>query len=209
MPVKTISETIRSDNSYDNVVFKDSDNTKLKISGVTFSHCIFQHCIFTETIFTRCYFENCKFMNCTANLSKYIETTIPDGVFEASSFIGADFTKIKTLLGFSISFVQCDLSFAQFSQLAMPKSSFIRCNLKDADFTEAKLAESSFLFSSLVRTIFARADLYKADLRGAKDYVINPKDTSVKKARFSQPDVMSFLDVFEIKVEEPPEESND
>jgi uncharacterized protein YjbI with pentapeptide repeats len=91
----------------------------------------------------------------------------------------------------------------------MPKSSFVRCNLKEADFTEAKLAEANFMFSRLERAVFTRADLYKADFRGAKDYFIDPKNTSVNGARFSQPDVMSFLDVFGIVIDQPPEENND
>jgi uncharacterized protein YjbI with pentapeptide repeats len=123
------------------------------------------------------------------------------------SLIGADFTKIRTLLITSIAAEDTNFSFAQFTHQKIPKSTFLRCNLRDADFTEATLKGSSFKMSDLERTIFSHADISDCNFIGAKRYYIDPKTSFLKGSTFSQPDVMSLLDALEIKISDEEEAS--
>ena len=58
--------------------------------------------------------------------------------------------------------------------------------MKEVDFTEAELGEASFTGSNLEGAKFERTDLRKADFRGAQNYLIDPRDNKVQKAKFSR-----------------------
>ena len=73
----------------------------------------------------------------------------------------------------------------------MHGSFFEECDLTEADFRECNLEEA----------VFVNDNLMKADLRGAKNYVISPESNRVRKAKFSFPEVMSLLKCLEIEVE--------
>ena len=76
------------------------------------------------------------------------------------------------------------------------------CVIKEADFSEAKLIKASFSGSDLERTNFHRADLTNVDFSGAKNYRIDVRETAVKGAKFSMPEVLELLHALDIKIEQ-------
>jgi len=57
-----------------------------------------------------------------------------------------------------------------------------------------------FCGSRLDGARFCGADLREADLSGATGYAIDPRETRVKGARFTAPDVLARLDPFDIVI---------
>ena len=75
------------------------------------------------------------------------------------------------------------------------------CAIHESDFTNAYLANYDFGFTDLQSCVFRSADLKGANFVGAKNYYIDPTQNKLKEAKFSQPDVLSLLAAFEIKIE--------
>ena len=68
---------------------------------------------------------------------------------------------------------------------------FDSCRLTGADFHGVRLGESQF----------TRCALDKADFRDAQGYCIDPANNTLRKARFSFPDVVRLLDFTGIQIE--------
>ncbi len=92
----------------------------------------------------------------------YSRTNFNEGFFESSSFI------------------EVDLSFADFSLIRMYESSFMNCFMEGTDFTAAEFGQVIFKNVNLTKAIFrgavfsefdfSRTDLSYVDFRGAKDF---------------------------------------
>lgn len=74
----------------------------------------------------------------------------------------------------------CQLAMGSFSGLDLRGARFERCVLTDADFDEATLRDVVVDDCSLAGARFVRADLRGADLRGARDVVIDVRETRVE-----------------------------
>jgi len=83
----------------------------------------------------------------------------------------------------------------------MIELSFKSSELQDCDFYEAILAGADFSDCNLKGSLFENCDLREADFRRAMNYAIDPTQNKLKKARFSMPEVLSFLAPLEIEIE--------
>lgn len=87
-----------------------------------------------------------------------------------------------------------------FSDLKMKRASFAGCKVKECSFNETYLSEADFRGADLEESIFHHADLSHADFRDAKNYSIDPQSNTLKKARFSIPEVLSLLKFYDIQI---------
>ena len=88
-----------------------------------------------------------------------------------------------------------------FSNLKMNDMSFDGSNIIDCDFYGAYLNKASFHGCELKGTLFENCDLRQADFRNATAYTIDPLQNKVKKARFSMPEVLSFLAPYDLEID--------
>ena len=115
-------------------------------------------------------------------------------------------TDIKTFIGsytqaineskkllFSIELDHCQLLLCNFSNMNLQHMSFGDCELKECDFYMANLEGADFSNCNLEGAIFEGCDLNSADFRYATNYQIDPAKNKVRKAKFSMPEVLSFL----------------
>ena len=72
--------------------------------------------------------------------------------------------------------------------------------LVGADFDEATLRRAVVDDCSLAGARFVRADLRDADLRGARDYVIDPRETRVEGLRVDVTGALGLLAPFGVAV---------
>ncbi len=72
----------------------------------------------------------------------------------------------------------------------------------NCDFTEVDLSGADFKKSEFRETLFQQCNLEKADFTDARGYTIDPVSNKIKGARFSHPDVMSFLAYLGIEIED-------
>jgi len=82
-----------------------------------------------------------------------------------------------------LQFQDCILTNASFYKTKLKKTQFIHSKLNEVDFTEADLTASVFTNADLSNAIFSFTNLEQADLRGAKDYVIDPETNKLKKSK--------------------------
>ena len=78
---------------------------------------------------------------------------------------------------------------------------FEESKITDCDFGNSNLSESSFKESYLSGSIFDNCNLQKTDFRNSKDYSFNINKNKVKGAKFSYPEALNLLNVFEIKID--------
>ena len=83
----------------------------------------------------------------------------------------------------------------------MKKTHFNKSQLKECSFTDTQLEGANFTEADLQGSTFHKCKLDKADFRGTKNYAINLKTNSAKKAKFSYPEVMTLLQFFDIIID--------
>lgn len=165
---------------FSNILFKNSDFTSKELNAIEFTDCTFENCDFSMTqlnnvVLTRIKFDNCK-------------------------LLGIDFSKCSKF-AFSVNFTNCILNYSHFNKNNLGKVNFTNCQIKEANFFDTDLSKANFNNSDLQNTIFERCQLVNADFRNARNYIINPTENNIKKARFDFPGVLGLLQHFDIVIE--------
>jgi uncharacterized protein YjbI with pentapeptide repeats len=75
------------------------------------------------------------------------------------------------------------------------------CEVKDADFAEADLSNGDFKNTDFEKTRFFKTNLSGADFKGARNYSIDARNNTLKKTRFSYPEVLTLLNSLDIIIE--------
>ena len=92
------------------------------------------------------------------------------------------------------------LSGANFSRMSLEGQNFGGCELHNCDFIGADLRKADFSGADLHNSVFHHTDLRNCDFRDARNYLINPTENKLAKARFSWPEALALLEVLEIEV---------
>jgi uncharacterized protein YjbI with pentapeptide repeats len=114
--------------------------------------------------------------------------------------MGVDFEHCSDYL-FTLGFEACTLNLSSFYKRALKKTSFINCQLQEVDFIESDLSGSVFKGSDLKNAKFENTNLEKVDFRGAINYVFDPDQNRVKKAKFSLSQVVGLLGKYDITID--------
>ena len=93
------------------------------------------------------------------------------------------------------------MQLCNFSQLKMMEHSLEGSTIQDCDFYQTNLEGAVFNSCDLKGSLFDECNLSEADFRSAKNYNINPAQNKLKKAIFSMPEVLAFLEPLGIVVE--------
>jgi uncharacterized protein YjbI with pentapeptide repeats len=75
------------------------------------------------------------------------------------------------------------------------------CTLHEVDFTEADLSASTFDNCDLLNASFDKTILEKADFRTSYNYIIDPENNRIKKAKFSRNGIAGLLNKYDIEIE--------
>jgi len=186
-------EIIEGEN-FKSINFSENPLIKANYEDCTFTNCDLSDCDLSYLVFSECTFEGCDLSNCKLNT-----TSFKDVKFQNCKMLGLQFSDCKDFL-LSFEFDGCQLDYASFYNLNIPKTNFLNCQLKEVDFIEANLFSSRFPGCDLNGALFENTNLEKADLRGATSYHINPDWNKLKKAQFSMPDVVGLLSHLDIKI---------
>lgn len=145
---------------------------------------------------------------CTIERVDLSRVRMPDAVLDGCTFSGckALATSWSTLRAPVITpepstWVDCQLSMGSFTELDLTGVRFERCVLTDADFDGAILRGTVIEDCSLGGARFVRADLAGADLRGARDYIIDPRETNVRGLMVERVGALGLLAPFAVVVE--------
>ena len=191
---------ILSKKDWDSHTFQKIQLAGADLSSMNFEDCDFKDCEFMDCNLRNVSFDNCSFHNCNISNSNLHRSKMGEVLFTDCKLVGMDFSICKKLL-FSMKLENCNLLMCNFSGLKLDEMSFSASVLKDSDFYEASLSGSDFSRCDLLGTLFENCDLEKADFRLATNYAIDPTKNKVKKAKFSMPEVLSFLAPLELDIE--------
>jgi len=180
--------------------FASKDFSGKKLAAKSFTNCCFENCNFTESIWRNIHFASCTFTRCNLSLVKLEGSRLHDVVFVDCKIVGAEFFKCDKVF-FSIEAKGSFFQYCNFSDRNMKSTSFGGSKCKECHFTNTNLVQADFQGVDLLGTVFHGCDLSKADFRTATNYIIDPRNNRVAKAKFSFPEVVRLLDGFEIVVD--------
>ena len=181
-----------SDTTYKDLNFSEKELLE------EYDNCTFLNCIFNDAssvVFEDCTFNSCDFSNCKVDNTSFKEVT-----FKGCKLLGVLFTHCNPFL-LDFDFSECNLQFASFYNLTIPKTTFNNCKIIKTDFTECSLKESRFNSCDLSGSIFENTNLEKCNFTTAYNFKINPTNNKVNKARFSKGNSFGLLDSFNIIID--------
>lgn len=191
--------TILSEESYADRTFSGLHQDEgHKTANTEFYDCIFTNCRFFKSAFFYCVFENCKFENCDLSLSLMRSTSFRDVNFYDTKLSGIQWADAAIPL--NVNFYRCLLNYSGFIGVDLSNTEMLECQVKDADFSEANLSKARCSFSDFSGARFMNSNLTRADFTNAVNYAIHPHGNTLCKTKFSSPEVLSLLDVFDIIV---------
>ena len=173
-----------------------SDET---IKSITYEECVFNDCSFINVKLVNCRFVTCKFNDCTLSAVTPMDCRLVDVAFNSCKTIGIDWTKTQQFR--EIVFKNSQLNYANCRLLKIQKIKMADCEVKDADFAEADLSNGDFKNTDFEKTRFFKPTLSGADFKGARNYAIDPRSCTLKKTRFSYPEVLALLQGLDIIIE--------
>lgn len=165
-----------------------------------YEHCTFEGCNFSDFNFADYKFMDCNFINCDFSNALVSNAAFREVNFNDCKMLGLDFEYVNSF-GFSINIKNCNMMHSSFYKIDLRKSKFIKTLLKNVDFTEANLSKIIFDHCNLSNAVFNRSNLQGCDFRSAFDFIINPENNNIKKAKFSTSNIIGLLDQFDIIVE--------
>jgi uncharacterized protein YjbI with pentapeptide repeats len=186
-------------------IIEDKTFTKIGTEDIAghkrnYEHCRFVNCDFSYADFGGIIFADCRFDGCNLSLIKLSDTGLQNIMFKDCKVSGADFSKSRDFL-FEVSFDNCILDNAIFYKKKNKGAKFTDCSLVETDFTEADLTDVQFNNCNLNRAFFDRTILKNADLRTSYNFIIDPDNNNIKKARFSIHGLPGLLTKYDIRIE--------
>jgi uncharacterized protein YjbI with pentapeptide repeats len=188
-----------TEENYYQQAFNRVELTEETIKSITFEECTFEGCSFISTKLTDVRFAACKFNDCVLSAVIPMNSRFDDVTFTSCKTIGIDWTKAQMFR--EIVLKNCQLNYSNFRFMKIHKLKMTGCETIDADFTEADLTNGDFRNTNFEKTRFIKTNLTGADFRGAKNYIIDPRANTLKKTRFSYPEVLTLLNSLDIIIE--------
>lgn len=167
------------------------------LANYSFLDCAFFNCNFSEAVLDSTRFCSCTFKNCNLSLVKIAGVRFQDVQFIDSKIVGGEFFKCDPRF-FSVHFKNCILQYCNFSDLNMKNAKILESKLMECYFTNTCLAAAEFSKTDLAGTVFHNCDLSKADFSSTRNYAIDPQVNVIKKAKFSLPEAITLLQIFDI-----------
>ncbi|PKO00896.1 MAG: hypothetical protein CVU42_01930 [Chloroflexi bacterium HGW-Chloroflexi-4] len=186
-----------SETEYNRVDYKNLEIKESKMQMKEFTSCTFFKCNFTGTIFQRCSFRHCNFQNCDLSLTNLKDSSFINTRFEDCKLAGINWTQSEwassKLIQKPADFIGCVLNYSSFMGLNLEKILMTHCIAHDVSFEDANLSYVDCTCTDFENSRFAHTNLTSTDMRGAKNYNIDPILNTLKKTKFSMPDAMSLL----------------
>ena len=182
---------------------EDKTFTKIKADDIaalqTFENCTFLACDFSNANLGGKLFADCRFEDCNLALANVNDTGLQNIRLKHCKLSGVNFTKSRDFL-FEMHFENCILDNAVFFKKKNKKAVFRDCSLIETDFTEADLTDVKFENCNLHRAFFERTALKNADFSTSYNFIIDPDNNDIKKAKFSAQGLPGLLAKYDIRI---------
>ncbi|MBN1411700.1 MAG: pentapeptide repeat-containing protein [Spirochaetales bacterium] len=188
-----------SEESYYQADFSGLSLADETIKSIIFEECTFRDCTFISTRFENCRFSACKFTDCALSAVIPLNCRIIGISFTGCKLMGIDWTRTQKTE--DLSFKNCHLDYSNFGFMKLPNIIMSECEVKDVDFTESNFSNGDFKNTDFEKSRFLKTNLTGADFKGARNYAIDPRANTLKKTRFSYPEVIVLLNNLDIIIE--------
>ncbi len=188
---------------YNEVEFEKLELSEQIFEGYRFDGCKFVKCDFNKTSFLGCHFVDCEFSHCNLSLIKVNRSSFLSVEFSDSKIVGVNWGFAywpQINLASPLHFQRCDLSLSSFFELTLAEMTIEECKAHGVDFRGADLSHANFAFSDFLDSQFVHTKMVSADFTEAINYSIDLQLNDIKKAKFSFPEAISLLEVFEIEI---------
>ena len=164
-----------------------------------FDECIFTDCIFPGCRFERCRFKHCSFKKCDLSNIIPMNSEFHDVTFTDCKAIGIDWTRAQVFK--EISFTDSLINYSNFTFRKLLNIVIKKCEAKDVSFVENDLTGANFRYTDFENATFYKTNLTEVDFTGAVNYAIDVNNNTFKKTRFSLPEALSLLNGLDIVIE--------
>jgi uncharacterized protein YjbI with pentapeptide repeats len=151
------------------------------LSGRDFQNCTFRRCKLPESRWTETRLEDCLFEDCDLTRMAPKKLALRGVRFKDTRLMGVDWSDISPLP--DVDFEGCDLRYGSFVKLKLRKTRFVRCTAGEVSFVEVDLSEADFQGTAMPGATLQRCVLTKANLTGAKGLLFDPRENQVRGAR--------------------------
>jgi uncharacterized protein YjbI with pentapeptide repeats len=182
---------------FENKSFENIDFSKEPFAVADYEECIFLRCDFTEASLNNFAFIECKFIGCNLSNAKVESAGFHDIKFSGCKLTGVNFTTANPAM-ISLYFEDCVMDYVSLARLHLKKTEFHHCSLIRAFFDDADFSSSKFIGCNLENAVFGKTNLEKADFSTSYNYIIDPENNRIKKAKFSVPGLPGLLMKYDI-----------
>ncbi len=161
-----------------------------------------RECDMASATLRRVVLRDCDVVDCDLSLARFLDCRFVECRFTRCRAVGVAWTGAEGSLIARVpfSFAACRLDLGSFQGIDVTGSVFRDCSLREVDFTEAVLRGVDFTGSDLAGATFHRSDLRGADLVGALNVTLDPRQNRLAGARFSAAGALSLLEAFDIVI---------
>jgi len=175
----TAADPVLSNRQFESCKFISCDLANANLGGMLFIDCLFEDCNLSQANVANTGFQHIKFKQCKLN--------------------GLNFSKSLDFL-MEMYFDNCVLDKAIFYQKKNKRTTFRDCSMIATDLTEADLSDCKFHNCNMDRAVFDQTILKNADLSTSYNFIIDPDNNDIKKAKFSVHGLPGLLVKFGIEV---------
>lgn len=185
--------------TFEDEIFRDVDHGDGTLPLGSYDGCSFVNCNLSRASLARCVFLDCVFERCNLSMAVVTNASFRDVEFVGCKLVGLRFDECNGSI-LSFGFTDCQMSLTSFYGMRLQGLTFRDCTLDEADFSQADLTAAVFECCDLRGATFGRTILERADLSGARGYCIDPETNRVRGAKFSVPAVVGLLDKYGIEI---------
>lgn len=189
---------------YENQIIENLKLENEPIEDSEFIECSFVNCVFENCSLNKCSFISCKFTKCNIISIKCKYSQLKFAEFIKCNLIGVHWLNLLPAGRIAEpikSLSDCFLKYNTFVRMELMRFDFSGNAIQESAFEECNLKESNFKGIPLESTQFSSCDMRNADFRESIGYRIDITTNKLKGAKFSFPDVISLLNVLEIKID--------
>lgn len=183
----------------DQIITDIKIDENLKIIDTEFFNCKFKNCKLFKVSFFDCTFEKCIFENCDLSSASIKYTSFNNVKFVDTKLTGVQWADAGIPL--DVNFKRCLLNYSGFINVDLKNTEIIECQLREVDFSEANLSKANCSYSDFTGARFINTNLTHTNFTNATNYAIHPHGNKLCKTKFSLPEALSLLDVFDIIIE--------
>lgn len=187
------------ENYIENTNFEKGNYSQIALTKGEYDNCRFVNCVFLDSDLSNVNFTECEFQDCDLSNVNLKHAVLNDVCFFNCKLLGLQFNNCNDFL-FSVLFNGCNLNLASFYQVKAKSTKFTDCMLQKVDFTEADISSSLFSNCDFKSAIFDKTIVEKVDFRSSYNYVLDPENNNIKRAKFSMPEVLGLLSKYDIEV---------